>query len=215
MGEGARGGSLKSNIVNTNIGILGGTFDPIHIGHLAIAEEARRRLALSRVIFVPAGQPWLKVNREITLAKHRIKMVELAISGKPYFELSTIEIERQGPSYTVDTLSFLQQKLGNKARLFLILGWDSVHELPEWRNPTELLKMCKLVAITRKSSNPLRLDVLEASVPGIKQSTVLLDMEPIDISSTDIRMRVSKRLSISGLVPDQVERYIRGQKLYQ
>ncbi len=206
---------MKNNIVDTNIGILGGTFDPIHIGHLAIAAEARRRLALSRVIFVPAGQPWLKVNREITLAKHRIKMIELAISGKPYFELSTIEIERQGPSYTVDTLAFLQQKLGNKAKLFLILGWDSVNELPEWNNPTELLKMCKLVAITRKSSNPPKLDVIETSVPGIKQGTILIDMKPINISSTDIRMRMSKGLSISGLVPYQVERYIRGQKLYQ
>ena len=206
---------MKSNLTQTNTGILGGTFDPIHLGHLAIAEEARHRLALSRVIFVPAGQPWLKVNTEITSAKHRKKMIELAISGRPYFELSTVEIERQGPSYTVDTLYDLQKNLGMKVKLFLILGWDSLNELPEWHNPAELPKICQLVAFTRTSSNPPNLESLEASVPGIKQSTVLLDMKPVDISSTDIRMRVAKGLPINGLVPDQVEKYIREHKLYQ
>lgn len=206
---------MKSNLTETNTGILGGTFDPIHFGHLAIAEEARHRLELSRVVFVPAGQPWLKVNREITPAEHRKKMIELAISGKPYFELSTVEIERQGPSYTVDTLYDLQKNLGMKVKLFLILGWDSLNELPKWHNPADLLKICRLVAFTRTTSNPPNLESLEVSVPGVKNSTVLLDMKPVDISSTDIRMRVTKGLSIRGLVPDQVEKYIREHKLYQ
>lgn len=198
-----------------NAGVLGGTFDPIHFGHLAIAEEARRRLPLSRVIFVPAGHPWLKVGREITPSVYRIKMIELAITGMPYFELSTIEIKRQGPSYTVDTLSTLQKELGAKAKLFLILGWDSLNELPMWHNPAELVKMCKLAVFNRTSSNSPDLAALEASVPGVTQSTILLDMKPVDISSTDIRMRAAKGLSLSGLVPEQVERYIKEQKLYE
>lgn len=198
-----------------NTGILGGTFDPVHLGHLAIAEEARRRLRLSRVLFVPAGQPWLKEDREITPASHRIKMVELAIAGKPYFEVSTIETDRPGPSYTVDALTVLQQKLGAKAKLFLIVGWDSLNELPEWHNPAVLVRMCKMVAVTRPGSTLPNLEALEALVPGVKQSTILLDITPIAISSTDIRERAAKGLSLSGLVPDEVASYIREQKLYR
>lgn len=206
---------MKGNIAKTNIGILGGTFDPIHFGHLTIAEEARCRLALSRVIFVPAGQPWLKVNREITPVEHRKKMIELAIAGRPCFELSTVDMERQGPSYTVDTLWDMRKNLGMKAKLFLILGWDSLNELPKWHNPAELPKICQLVAFTRTSSNPPNLESLEVYIPGIKRSIVLLDIEPIDISSTDIRMRVARGMPISGLVPDPVERYIEKYRLYQ
>jgi nicotinate-nucleotide adenylyltransferase len=197
-----------------DIGILGGTFDPIHFGHLAIAEEARHRLPLKKVIFVPAGQPWLKVNREITPARHRIKMIELAITGVPYFEISTVEIERTGPSYTVDTLSILKRQLGVKAKFFLILGWNSLNELPRWHNPAELVKICRLAVFTRRSSNRPDLEALEASVPGVKQSTILVEIKPIDISSTDIRIRAAKGLPLRGLVPDQVERYIREQRLY-
>jgi len=206
---------LKSNVAKMHLGILGGTFDPIHLGHLSIAEEAVKRLDLGKVIFIPAGQPWLKLNRMITSAEHRKKMIELAISGKPFFELSTVEVERSGPSYTVDTLRDLQRKLGGKAKFFLILGWDSLNELPGWHNPVELLKLCRLVAFTRPGSAPPNLEALEASVPGIKRSTVLLDIEPIDISSTDIRMRVAKGLPVSGLVPYEVEKYIREHNLYR
>jgi len=206
---------LKSTVAKTDIGVLGGTFDPVHLGHLAIAEEAVQRLSLDRVIFIPAGQPWLKVKRKITSAEHRKKMIELAISDRHLFELSTIEVERSGPSYTVDTLHDLQKELGGKAKFFLILGWDSLNELPRWHNPVELMKLCRLVAFTRLDSKPPDLEALEASVPGIKQSTLLLDIKPIDISSTDIRMRVAEGLPISGLVPYEVEKYIRKHNLYR
>jgi nicotinate-nucleotide adenylyltransferase len=198
-----------------NIGILGGTFDPVHFGHLAIAEEARQRLSLVQVIFIPAGQPWLKADREITPAVHRIKMIELAISSKPYFELSTIEIEQRGPSYTVDTLSTLQKKLGVEAKLFLLLGWDSLIELPKWHKPAELVKMCQVIVFARASSNLPDLKALEVFIPRLKESTILLDMKPVNISSTDLRMRTAIGLSLNGLVPDQVERYIREQGLYR
>jgi nicotinate-nucleotide adenylyltransferase len=197
-----------------NIGILGGTFDPVHSGHLAIADEARRRIPLRRVIFVPAGQPWLKVGRDITPAMHRIKMIELAIEGMPYFEFSTVEIEHAGPSYTVDTVSVLQKKLGAAIKLFLILGWDSFNELPRWHKPAELVKMCQMAVFTRPGNRQPDLEMLEVLVSGVKQSAILFDMKPIDISSTDIRMRVAQGLSLSGLVPYQVEKYIREQGLY-
>ena len=198
-----------------NIGILGGTFDPVHCGHLAIAKEAKKKLGLRRVLFVPAG-PWLKVNdREITDVKHRVKMVELAIESIPYFELSSIEIERPGPSYTVDTVTELKKMMGSDTEFFLLLGRDSLIELPKWHNPAELIKICRLAAFTRVMTDPPDLNALEKELPGIKKSTMLLDMKPVDISSSDIRNRIARGLPVKGLVPDAVAAYIREQKLYR
>ncbi len=198
-----------------NIGVLGGTFDPIHLGHLAIAEEARLRLNLTKVLFVIAGQPWLKTDRAITPSKHRVTMVKCAIAGNPYFELSTIEIERPGPSYTVDTMDILRREQGAETKFFLLLGWDSLAELPKWKEPARLVQLCRLVAITRPGFSRPDVKALESSVPGITQSVVWLDIPPVDISSSDIRDRVARGLSIRSLVPDDVERYIKQHKLYQ
>ena len=199
-----------------NIGILGGTFDPVHCGHLAIAKEAKKKLGLRRVLFVPAGRPWLKVNdREITDVKHRVKMVELAIESIPYFELSSIEIERPGPSYTVDTVTELKKRMGSDTEFFLLLGRDSLIELPKWHNPAVLVKICRLAAFTRVMTDPPDLNALEKELPGIKKSTMLLDMKPVDISSSDIRNRIARGLPVKGLVPDAVAAYIREQTLYR
>ncbi|HEX7364363.1 MAG TPA: nicotinate-nucleotide adenylyltransferase [Dehalococcoidia bacterium] len=197
-----------------NIGVLGGTFDPVHSGHLVIAEEARLRFDLNKVLFVPAGQPWLKTNREITLAVHRVEMVKLAIAGNASFELLPIEIDRPGPSYSVDTVAALQQKLGPGAKIFFLIGWDSLAELPEWHDPARLIQLCKLVAVTRPGLSRPDLKSLETSVPGITQSVVWLDIPPINISSSDIRDRVVQGLSIHDLMPDNVESYIAENKLY-
>ncbi len=196
------------------IGFLGGTFDPVHLGHLAIAEAARSRLSLNKVLFVPAGQPWLKTNRKISPGRDRIAMVKLAIKDYPYFEVSTIEIDHPGPSYTSDTLAGLKNKLGENTDLFLILGWDSLIEMPKWHDPAGVIGKCSLVAITRINGKP-DLDDLEKSIPGIKKRTILLDMEPVDISSTEVRERVVKGLSLSGFVPEPVERYIEENNLYR
>jgi nicotinate-nucleotide adenylyltransferase len=195
------------------IGVLGGTFDPIHSGHLVIAEEARLKLGLARVLFVPAGQPWLK-SREITLAAHRVEMVRLAIASNPHFELSTVEIDRSGPSLSVKTVAILQRQLGAGAKLFFLVGWDSLAELPQWKEPKKLIRLCKLVAVTRPGFNRPDLKAMESLVPGVTQSVVWLDIPPVDISSTDIRKRVAQGFSISGLVPDEVEAYIKENKLY-
>ena len=198
-----------------DIGVLGGTFDPIHSGHLVIAEEARLRLSLAKVLFVPAAQQWLKTGRDIASASHRVEMVRQAIAGKSYFELSTVDLDRPGPTYSVETMAILQRQLGAEAKIFFILGWDSLAELPQWKEPDRLVQLCKLVAVTRPGFSRPDLKTMESSVPGITQSVVWLDMPPIDISSSDIRERVAQGLSIHGLVPDEVERYIAEQKLYR
>jgi len=197
-----------------NIGVLGGTFDPIHIGHLILAEEVRTRLNLAEILFVPAGQPWLKVDSPILPAEHRVEMVRLAIADKPCFKLSTMEIERAGPTYTVDTIAELKAQLGVGDELFFILGWDNLAELPQWRQPSRLIKMCRLVAVPRPDYPLPDLKALEASIPGLSQRVTLMDKPEIDISASAIRDRVAQGLSIHHLVPEPVDEYIRQHKLY-
>ena len=197
-----------------NIGVLGGTFDPIHLGHLIVAEEVRAQLDLAEMLFVAAGQPWLKRDSPISAAEHRVQMVRLAIATKPYFKLSTIEVERPGPSYTVDTIAELQGQLDAEDRLFFILGWDNLAQLPRWREPSRLVKMCRLVAVPRVGYPAPDLDSLEAIIPGLSQATILLDRPHIDINASVIRTRVAQGLSIHHLVPEAVERYIRQHRLY-
>ena len=197
-----------------NIGVLGGTFDPIHLGHLVVAEEVKERLDLAEILFVPAGQPWLKMSSPILAAEHRVQMVLLAISGKPYFKLSTMEIERAGPSYTIDTLTELKDKLGAEDELFFILGWDNLAQLPQWQEPERLGELCRLVVVPRVGYPAPDLALLGKSIPGLSQWVIVLDRPEIDISASDIRERVARGLSISGLVPEPVERYIREHGLY-
>ncbi len=197
-----------------NIGVLGGTFDPIHSGHLIMAEEVRARLDLAEIIFVPTGQPWLKVNSPILVAEHRVQMVRLAIASKPYFKLSTVEIERPGPSYSVDTIAELRGQLGAGDELFFILGWDSLAELPLWREPSRLIEMCRLVAVPRPGYSAPDLKKLEARIPGLSQRVILLEKPEIDISAREIRNRVAKGLSIRHLVPEPVNKYIKQHRLY-
>ena len=198
-----------------DIGVLGGTFDPIHSGHLIIAEEAGLKLGLARVLFVPARQQWLKTGRNIAPAAHRVEMVKLAIATNPNFEISAVDIDRPGPSYSVDTIAILQQQMGAEAKIFFLVGWDSLAELPQWKEPDRLIQLCKLVAVTRPGFSRPDLKALEPAVPGVTQSVVWLDIAPVDISSTDIRERVAQGLSIHGLVPEAVESYIKEHKLYR
>jgi nicotinate-nucleotide adenylyltransferase len=197
-----------------NIGVLGGTFDPIHNGHLMMAEEARARLGLAEVLFVPAGRPWLKVDSPVSAAEHRVQMVRLAIAGKPYFKLSTVEVERAGPSYTVDTITGLRAQLGDEDEIFFILGWDALAQFPQWREPSRIMEMCRLVAVCRPGCSLPDLDSLEAVVPGSSRGVVVLDKPEAAIDSTEIRDRVARGLSVRHLVPEPVDDYIRRHKLY-
>lgn len=195
-------------------GVLGGTFDPIHNGHLAIAEEARLRLDLAGVVFVPAGRPWFKKDSDITPAEHRVEMVRLAIAGHTSFRLSMVEVDRAGPSYTVDTIAGLRSELGADVELYFIMGMDSLPQLPRWREPGRLIRLCRIVAVPRPGSRPPDLAQLETRLPGLLERLILLDKPEVDISATDIRRRVTKGLSIRHLVPAPVEEYIRQHRLY-
>ena len=196
------------------IGIFGGTFDPIHVGHLIIAEGARAELGLAQVLFVPAGWPWLKVNRTVTSVSDRVEMTRRAIMANPHFELCTLEVERSGPSYTVDTLLALGERFGAEASFFFILGCDSLAELALWKEPTRLIQLCCLVAVPRLGVSQLDLSSLEASIPGVTEAVIQLDMPIIGISSSQIRRLRGEGLSIRYLVPDEVREYIEGEKLY-
>ena len=196
------------------IGILGGTFDPVHNGHLAVAEQVRALLKLEEVVFVPAGQPWLKTGRSITSAEQRIKMLQLAITGKSYFRLSAMEIERAGPSYTVDTITRMKAQLGIEDELVFIIGWDKLYELHLWKDLPRLLEACRLAAVPRPGYSLPDLTNLEAAIPGAAQRVELLDMPLMDVSASEIRRRVARGQSISALVPQAVAQYIKRHKLY-
>jgi nicotinate-nucleotide adenylyltransferase len=196
------------------IGILGGTFDPIHFGHLIVAEEVRIRLELEKIIFIPAGQPWLKAAINISPVKHRVEMVQLAINSNPYFQLSTLEADRPGPSYTIDTLTVLHQEFGEEVKIFFLLGIDILPELLQWKDPQHLIQMCHLVALTRPGCSSPDLSSLERAISGISSRITLLEVPEIGISSTRIRNRVAQGISILYLVPEAVERYILEKGLY-
>lgn len=196
------------------IGVLGGTFDPVHTGHLMMAEEARASLNLAEILLVPAGQPLLKLDYPITPAEHRLRMLRLAIAGRPHFKVSTVEIERPGPSYTVGTIAELRVQYGSEDEIFFILGWDSLAQLPGWREPSRLIKMCCLVAVPRPGFQCPDLKALEDLIPGISERVMLLDKPQIDISASAIRELAAQGLPLRHLVPEPVEEYIRQHKLY-
>ncbi len=197
------------------VGILGGTFDPVHVGHIFIAEEARIRLSLERVLFVPAGNPWLKIDHRVTPASHRVEMVRLAIAKHHHFELCNVEVDREGPSYTVDTMEDLQRKNGDDD-LYFILGLDSFLLLPLWKDPKRIVRMCKLVVVPRFGTNLPELGDVAAKIDGLsRENVVTLDSPMIGISSSGIRDRVSRGLPIDYLVPGEVERYIIAHGLYR
>lgn len=196
------------------IGVIGGTFDPIHYGHLAAAEEARVRINLERVLFVVAGVPPHKLNEEVTPVEHRLAMVRLAITSNPYFEISTVDVERPGPSYTVDTVSILQERSGQGTEIYFIMGLDSLVELSTWHQPQRLIQLCRLVAAKRPG---IQIDAaeLETSLPGISSRLQIIDMPEVDISSTELQERVREGLPIKYQVPEEVERYINDHGLYR
>lgn len=195
------------------VGILGGTFDPPHNGHLLIAEQARLRLQLAQVVFVPARQPPHKLDEPVTPLAARLAMLERALRGYPAFVISMIEALRAGPSYTVDTLRELRGDLSPGVELFFIMGMDSLESLPTWHQPEEIVKLCKL-AVLKRPGYIADLDALEAKVPGVKASVIILRSPEIDISASEIRERAARGESIADLVPAGVADYIMRHRLY-
>jgi nicotinate-nucleotide adenylyltransferase len=208
----------KASTSVRRVGILGGTFDPIHYAHLAIAEEVRVALDLTEIVFIPAGQPPHKPERMVTPARHRLAMVQLAIATNPCFTYSRIEVDRPGPSYLVDTLRDLRAQWGKDTALYFVIGWDSLEELHTWYDPQGILaQLTKLVAVGRPGyaqGNEYN-TMLEARLPGILQRLLIVPAPLLNISSTDLRQRITEGRPIKYQTPETVEQYIVEHKLYQ
>ena len=196
------------------LGVLGGTFDPVHFGHLAMAEEARLQLKLDRVLFLPAGQPWLKEAQSLSDAQHRVEMVRLAIASNPYFEVFLTEIERTGPTYTVDTIEGLQRQGKADSRLFFILGADAMELFHRWKDPERLLELCDWIVVERAGHAGFDLATFLTRYPGATGRVSLIAMPTMGVSGTEIRRRAAEGLSLRYQVPDAVAAYIEDRGLY-
>ena len=197
------------------IGLFGGTFDPIHMGHLLVADAVREQVRLDTVVFIPAGRPWLKVGRALSQPEHRLAMLELAVRGHPSFEVTKIELDRPGPTYTVDTLEQMRRELGPEDELFLILGMDSLRELARWRRPARLFELCTVVGVSRPGYEDVALPWLDEVVDGASRRVELLRGPLVSVSGTEIRNRVSTGQPVGSCVPEPVEAYIREHGLYR
>lgn len=194
------------------IGIIGGTFDPIHFGHLVTAESARTLFRLDRVVFVPAGRPPHKHERSTSDSEHRAMMVMLATITNPNFSLSRIELERPGYSYSYDTISHFAAEFGPDTELFFITGADAVLEIATWKKADALLQLCTFIAATRPGFDLHELNKLPQ---GWQEKIKWMEIPSLAISSTDIRSRVRRGASIKYLLPETVESYIYKEGLYR
>ena len=188
------------------LGIFGGTFNPIHLGHLIIAESAAEALQLDRVVFIPCAQPPHKSPRLLATAPHRLRMAKLAIQGNPRFTCSDIEIRRGGPSYSVETMRHLRTAMP-KAQFYFIIGSDSLRELHTWREAEALAELCQFISVTRPGEAISRC--------RLKVKVHRLEGHPVAIASSEIRSRLALGKSVRYLVPDAVRRYIERHRLYR
>ena len=201
------GGSLR-------VGLFGGAFDPVHLGHLAVATGALEHLGLAKVVFVPAGRPWMKEGAPLTEGGHRLRMLQLAVADNPCFQVSDMELLREGLTYTVDTLRELRAGPHRDDELFFILGSDAYASFQLWKAPEEVLRLSILAVVARPGVSAVSFDKLEAMLPGGEKRGVEFPAEQWDVSSSEIRSRVQQGLSIQGLVPPSVESYIYESRLY-
>jgi nicotinate-nucleotide adenylyltransferase len=195
------------------LGVMGGTFDPIHHGHLVTAEEALWQFGLDEVVFVPTGQPWMKADRDdVASAEHRYLMTVVATAGNPRFTVSRVDVEREGPTYTVDTLEAIRDERNHDIDVFFITGADAVLEIFRWKEPAELFERAHFIAATRPGYDIARFERdAHTSHPGIS----VMDIPALAISSSDIRRRVQEGEPIRYLVPEAVHQYIVKFGLYR
>lgn len=197
------------------VGLMGGSFDPVHYGHLNLAEIVYRKLELETIIFIPTFIAPHKIGREYASAEHRYRMTLLATSDNPAFTVSDIEIRREGISYTYDTVAALKEEYGHGHDLFFIIGADSLADLDTWSKVPEMLELCTFVAATRPGFEPMVDKITEQFGELGKTRIKWLQTPKMDISSTDIRQRVKQQRPITGLVPAAVEEYIYQEGLYR
>jgi nicotinate-nucleotide adenylyltransferase len=200
-----------TNANGERVGVLGGTFDPIHVAHLIIAEEARVMCHLDKVLFVPARvSPLKRRGGTLFTPEERYEMVRVATESQPCFEVSRIDLDRDGPSYTADTLRMLRESLPESTRLFFVMGMDSLVSLYRWRHPEEIIRLAHLIVISRPGYEP-NMQALERHLPGIGASTEMLLSLDIGISSTELRRRIGAGLPIRYQVPEGVEAIVRAR----
>lgn len=197
------------------IGIMGGTFDPIHYGHLHIAECARYKFHLESVVFIPAGQPVHKHSKNLVDAVHRLEMTRLAVQSNPFFSVSDMEVKRCGPTYTVDTLEYLHNEKGSTAEIFFITGADAIIEILTWKDVARVFELCRFIAVTRPGYSLDKMNaVLDILGPDLRGKIHIHETSGIMVSSTEIRQTITNGEPIRYLLPDKVEQYIRAHHLY-
>jgi len=205
----------KAIVGGKRLGIMGGTFDPIHYGHLVAAETARVEFNLDNVLFIPAGKPPHKLNHRITDASERFTMVQMSIKNNSYFKVSNMEIVREGPTYTVDTLKILHELLPDQ-ELYFITGTDALLDLLTWREPDTIVKLAKIIGASRPGYDSRNFFAeITKRYPYIKDRIFELEVPALAISSTDIRARVKNNKSIRYLLPEEVRLYIEERNLYK
>ena len=201
--------------IGQKIGIMGGTFDPIHLGHLTTAENVREGYALDKVLFIPAASPPHKQHQQVTPAMHRYRMTVLATEDNPHFMVSPLEMQRSGPSYSIDTVHELIERFGASTQFYFIAGADAIQELPTWERITELLRLCHFIAVSRPGTVP-NLGELRARFGSLGEGHIpSLPAPKLEISSTDVRNRVRQGRSIRYIVPAAVAQYIYREGLYR
>jgi len=212
-----QGAPITSHLRSGALGILGGTFDPIHIAHLAVAEEARETLGLEGVLFIPAGLPPHKLDRTITPGEDRLAMIRLAIDGNHAFAASRMELDRDGPSYTVDTLAALRDErsaAGKTPDLVLILSAEALIDFASWRDPQRVLELATLAVAPRDGFPDATRASIDRDFPGLGDRVLLLGGPRLRVSASELRARAAARRSVRYLVPDAVAAYIDDHALY-
>ena len=194
------------------IGLMGGTFDPIHFGHLVTAESARVKYNLDKVVFIPSGNPPHKKERIISPANHRMEMTLLATVTNPFFSISDIEVARPGYSYAYDTVCAFRERFGDDSELFFITGADAMMEILTWKEVDKLMRKCFFIAATRPDFG---LEMTEALPPEYRSRISIMEIPALAISSSDIRKRCAEGDSIKYLLPESVETYIYKYGLYK
>ncbi len=198
------------------IGIMGGTFDPIHYGHLVTAEAARDKFNLDRVIFVPSGNPPHKRHKAISTGNDRMNMTMLATANNPYFEVSDIELDREGYTYTIDTLKEFIVRYGVDSRFYFITGADAVMEILTWKDVSFILKLCRIVSAYRPGSDMHKFKNMVDELERVHRSNIhMIEVPALAISSTEIRKRVRDGITIKYLLPEKVEEYILDRGMYR
>jgi nicotinate-nucleotide adenylyltransferase len=200
--------------MNARVGVFGGTFDPPHLGHLILASEARSQLGLTRLLWVLTALPPHKRGQVISPLEDRLAMLELALKDEPAFELSRVDIDRPGPHYTLDTLHLLRQQHSG-SELVLVIGGDSLRDLPDWHRAADVLAACDSIGVMRRPGDEIDLSELEQSLPGLRDKVAFVDAPLLEISSREIRERARQGLPFKYYVPTEVHQYVLSHQLYR